>query len=376
MYISGIRSLQAAAAVFLIRNDKEMEKLLQLLEELHAKGALDTSAWCTLLAAGNNEAFRAVAAEKARKLTLERFGNGVFVRGIVEFSNYCVNDCLYCGIRRSNKKTERYRLDEKEILECCEAGYAYGFRTFVLQSGEDRFWSTEKLCALVKNIKTQFPDCAVTLSVGELPEEDYRQLFAAGADRYLLRHESASSEHFSMIHPANQTLATRLECLSALKEIGFQTGCGFMVGTPGQTVEHLACDMAFISSFKPQMVGIGPFIPHCDTPFADAPCGSGELTLFLLSLCRIMLPDVLLPATTALGTLLSDGRMQGILAGANVVMPNISPMEIRSKYTLYNNKNSADPGTAGVLHSELQKQLSLIGRQIVIGRGDYGDRAC
>lgn len=354
----------------------KMEKSFQLLDKLYDKGALEFQEWCRLLEGGTNAELRAAAAEKARQITLERFGNGVFVRGIVEFSNCCVNDCLYCGIRCSNKKAQRYRLDEKEILECCEAGFDYGLRTFVLQSGEDPLWHTSRLCLLVKQIKERFPECAVTLSVGELPRESYRQLFEAGADRYLLRHESASQEHFSMIHPPRQKLESRMRCLADLKEIGFQTGCGFMVGTPGQTIEHLAEDMIFISSFKPQMIGIGPFIPHCDTPFAHAPCGSGEMTLFLLSLCRIMQNDVLLPATTALGTLLPDGRMQGILAGANVIMPNISPEEIKSKYSLYNNKISADPGSAGVLRSELQKQLDRIGRRILIGRGDYGERSC
>ena len=353
-----------------------MEKILPLLNKLHTHHSLEKKEWCALLAQYGNETLRQAAADMAQQITIERFGNGVFVRGIVEFSNYCVNDCLYCGIRRSNKKAERYRLDEKEILECCQAGFNYGFRTFVLQSGEDRFWNCDKLCRLLREIKTSFPECAVTLSVGELSESEYQQLYDAGADRYLLRHESASPEHFSMIHPAQQTLDSRMACLRVLKKIGFQTGCGFMVGTPGQTLEHLAEDMAFISTFKPHMVGIGPFIPHCDTPLADHPSGSGEMTLLLLSLCRIMLPEVLLPATTALGTLLPGGRIKGILAGANVIMPNISPVEIRSKYSLYNNKNSADTGSAGVLHSELQQQLAALGRKIVIGRGDYGERSC
>lgn len=353
-----------------------MENFLPLLNKLHAQGSLEKEEWCALFSQYDNDALRRTAAEMAQQITLERFGNGIFVRGIIEFSNYCVNDCLYCGIRRSNKNAERYRLSENEILECCRAGFDYGFRTFVLQSGEDRFWSCGRLCALVNRIKCSFPECAVTLSVGELTEKEYRQLYEAGADRYLLRHESASSEHFSMIHPVQQTLDSRMQCLRALKRVGFQTGCGFMVGTPGQTFEHLAEDMLFISEFRPHMVGIGPFIPHCETPFGNCSAGSVELTLLLLSLCRIMFPDLLLPATTALGTLLPGGRIEGILAGANVIMPNISPMEIRSKYSLYNNKNSADPGNAGVLHSDLQQQLAAVGRQIVIGRGDYGERLC
>lgn len=352
-----------------------MKQFSALLDELQQQRKLPREGWLYLLQRTGEE-FRAAAAKKAAELTLNCFGDGVFVRGIVEFSNYCVNDCLYCGIRCSNKKVERYRLDEQEIIDSCRAGFEYGFRTFVLQSGEDRFWNSDKLCRLVEKIKLDFPECAVTLSVGELPFHDYQRLFNAGADRYLLRHESADPEHFAMIHPARQLWSSRMECLGALKEIGFQTGCGFMVGTPGQTTEHLASDMEFISEFVPQMIGIGPFIPHCDTPFAGNRAGSAELTLLLLSLCRIMNPQVLLPATTALGTLMPEGRELGILAGANVIMPNISPEDVRSKYSLYNNKNVADPGNAGVMKSELQKKLAAIGRKIVIGRGDYGEISC
>lgn len=352
-----------------------MEHFKAWLDELQEKRSLPEEGWLYLLQR-SSAPFREEAAKRAEFLTLKHFGSKIFVRGIIEFSNYCSNDCFYCGIRCSNKKTQRYRLDEKTILECCAAGARYGFRTFVLQSGEDAYWHVGRLCDLVKKIKQAFPDCAVTLSVGELPFEEYQQLYDAGADRYLLRHESASPEHYAMIHPERQKWHSRMSCLEDLKKIGFQTGCGFMVGTPGQTLEHLVCDMTFLSRFKPQMIGIGPFIPHCDTPYASEKAGSAELTLLLLSLCRIMHPEVLLPATTALGTLLPNGRELGVLAGANVIMPNISPVEIRSKYALYNNKVSADPGSAGVLHSELQQKLNAIGRQIFVGRGDYGDKSC
>ena len=358
-----------------IRDTGEMEKFKVLLNELHTAGKLSKEEWLYLLSR-SDLSFREEAARLAQQLTYENFGNKIYVRGIVEFSNFCSNDCYYCGIRCSNKNAQRYRLDETQILECCAAGFEYGFRTFVLQSGEDAFWSVDKLCSLVKKIKENFPESAVTLSVGELERSQYQRLFDAGCDRYLLRHESASPGHYAMIHPERQKWSSRMECLKNLKEIGFQTGCGFMVGTPGQTLEHLACDMEFLSSFNPQMIGIGPFIPHCDTPYANEKCGNAELTLLLLSLCRIMQPKVLLPATTALGTLLPDGREQGVLAGANVVMPNISPVEYRNKYSLYNNKISADPGSAGVLRSELQKKLAAIGREILIARGDYGDRPC
>ena len=354
-----------------------MEHLIKLLEKLRSDGALKEPEWLSLLEAGENQKFRAAAAEMARAITLEYFGNRIFFRGIIEFSNFCVNDCLYCGIRRSNSKVDRFRMDENAILECCKAGFDSGLRTFVLQSGEDRFWNTERLCALVRKIKEAFPQCAVTLSVGELPRNAYQQLFEAGADRYLLRHESASEEHFAMIHPPQQQLSSRMRCLNDLKETGFQTGCGFMVGTPGQTLEHLVRDMVFISEFKPHMVGIGPFIPHCDTPFGNAPGGSVELTLLLLSLCRIMDPQLLLPATTALGTLSADGRIRGVLAGANVIMPNISPDELRKKYVLYNNKNSADSGSTARFFADLEDKLAAIGRQIHVGRGDYGEkRSC
>lgn len=352
-----------------------MKRFKELLNELNARGRLSREEWLWLLSRSGQE-FRETASEMARKITLEHFGKKIFLRGLIEFSNYCVNDCFYCGIRKSNKKCERYRLDEATILECCKAGFDYGFRTFVLQSGEDRFWNCDRLSALVKKIKAEFPQCAVTLSVGELSHGEYKQLFEAGADRYLLRHESASQEYYAVIHPPKQEWRTRMACLDSLKSVGFQVGCGFMVGSPGQTLEHLAAEMEFLSTFKPQMIGIGPFIPHCDTPFADERSGSAEMTLFLLSLCRIMSGEVLLPATTALGTLLPDGREQGVLAGANVIMPNISPMEIREKYALYNNKSSVDPGTAGVMQSDLQKKLAAIGREIFIGRGDYGEKIC
>ena len=354
-----------------------MEQLTGLMEKLRREGGLEHREWVTLLEGYSNGAFCAAAADLAQQITLERFGNLVFTRGIVEFSNCCVNDCLYCGIRCSNKKAERYRLNEEDILACCRGGFACGMRTFVLQSGEDPMWKTDRLCALVKEIKKEFPECAVTLSVGELPREAYQQLFDAGADRYLLRHESASEEHFTMIHPPKQQLASRMRCLKDLKEIGFQTGCGFMVGTPGQNFDHLAQDMEFISRFKPHMVGIGPFIPHCDTPFAKAPGGSVELTLLLLSLCRIMAPELLLPATTALGTASADGRLRGIFAGANVIMPNISPGEFRSKYALYNNKSNADAGNNSSFFADLKDKLAAIGRQLHVGRGDYGEkRSC
>jgi len=310
------------------------------------------------------------AMDLARKTALARFGNKVWFRGIIEFSNICKCDCRYCGIRRSNHRVCRYRLTPEEILHCCAEGYEGGFRTFVLQGGEDGWFTDERLCDIIRAIKARFPDCAVTLSVGERSRESYQRLFDAGADRYLLRHETADEDHYRLLHPAEQTLQNRLRCLRDLKQIGYQTGCGIMVGSPGQTPGTLAKDMAFIEELQPQMVGIGPFLPHRDTPLRDAPAGSVELTLLLLALCRLLLPDVLLPATTALGTAQSDGRARGVLAGCNVVMPNLSPAAVREKYMLYDNKAGTDLTPAqGV--ALLREQMARIGYEVAIGRGDH-----
>ena len=344
------------------------------IDRLNEEKRLPHEDWTALLATWN-DSDREYAAGIARGLATARFGHDVFVRGIVEFSNVCRNDCLYCGIRKSNLNFERYRLTEAEIVDCCDAGYLYGFRTFVLQSGEDASWPPPRLAALVRTLKTNHPDCAVTLSVGELERDEYQMLFDAGADRYLLRHETADPAHYAKLHMPNQSWERRMRCLRALKEIGFQTGCGFMVGSPYQTPDTLAKDMEFITEFRPAMIGIGPFIPHCDTPFKDQPAGSVELTLLLLSLCRILLPDVLLPATTALGTLDPTGREKGILAGANVIMPNLSPEQVRAQYMLYNNKTAVDVDTH-VTTSDLQARLRRIGYSMKVTRGDYGETSC
>jgi len=306
----------------------------------------------------------------ARQIAKECFGNKVFFRGIIEFTNICKNNCYYCGIRCANAKAERYRLDKETIMECCRLGYQNGYRTFVLQGGEDPFFTTDKMVDIVSAIRSSYPDCAITLSIGELSREDYQRLYDAGANRYLLRHETANDIHYSLLHPQNMTLEKRMQCLKDLKEIGFQTGCGMMVGSPFQTAECLADDMLFMADFKPQMIGIGPFIPHHDTPFGTKEPGSVALTLFLLSLCRIMLPNVLLPATTALGTLSNDGRKAGILAGANVIMPNLSPAVQREKYMLYDNK-AITGDDAGESLRILQQHMSEIDYELVVGRGDY-----
>ena len=308
--------------------------------------------------------------KEAVRLRKEIYGDSVFIRGLIEVSNICKNDCYYCGIRKSNKHCDRYRLTKEEILSCCKDGYALGFRTFVMQGGEDGYFSDDFLTDVISTIKALYPDCAVTLSLGERSRESYEKLFKAGADRYLLRHETADNEHYSRLHPESLTLKSRMECLHSLKEIGFQTGCGFMVGSPYQTAECLAKDLKFIEEFKPEMVGIGPFIPHKDTPFGAYPSGSAELTCYLLSIIRIIHPPVLLPSTTALGTLEEGGREKGILHGANVIMPNLSPTAVRDKYMLYNNKLSTGAESAQKL-DELKKKISHIGYRIVCERGDF-----
>ena len=306
----------------------------------------------------------------AQQTAQKSFDRQIFVRGLIEFTNYCKNDCYYCGIRRSNKNAARYRLTQEEILECCRAGYGLGFRTFVLQGGEDYFYSDDNIAAIVRAIKTQHPDCAVTLSIGERSRETYALWKKAGADRYLLRHETADCAHYAKLHPAELSAKNRQNCLYTLKELGYQAGAGFMVGSPYQAAENLADDLMFLQKLRPQMIGIGPFIPHHDTPFKDEPAGSVELTLVLLAVLRLLFPHVLLPATTALGTLAPGGRLLGIKAGANVIMPNLSPQNVRGKYLLYDNKLHTGAEAAEALN-ELQREVASIGYRIVSARGDY-----
>ena len=306
----------------------------------------------------------------ARKLTLKIYGNKIFIRGLIEISSYCKNDCLYCGIRRSNKNAVRYRLDKEQILQCCNKGYKLGFRTFVMQGGEDKFFTDDYLCDVIKEIKKRYPDCAVTLSLGERGEESFKRLYAAGADRYLLRHETADNEHYKKLHPQSMSLANRKKCLFDLKKIGYQTGAGFMVGSPYQTAQTLCEDLLFLKELNPQMCGIGPFIPHHDTPFADKSKGSTRLTLMLLSIVRLLLPNVLLPATTALATAQANGHKEGVLHGANVIMPNLSPLEHRKDYSLYDNKiSTGDEAAESVEH--LKKSMKSVGYEVVTDRGDY-----
>ncbi len=340
-----------------------------LIDKLHKDGTLTYGEFCHLVSDFTDDD-RKYAQSIAQEISKKHFGNKIFIRGLIEISSYCKNDCLYCGLRKSNKNAQRYRLTKEQIMDCCEAGYELGFRTFVLQGGEDMYYTDEMMSDIVSSIRNKYPDCAITLSLGEKSADSYKKFFDAGANRYLLRHETADSEHYSKLHPENLTLENRMECLKNLKSIGYQTGCGFMVGSPYQTEETLAKDLLFISQFKPEMVGIGPFVPHKDTPFGGQKQGNLELTLFLLSIVRIMLKKVLLPSTTALGTIHPEGRQMGILAGANVVMPNLSPSDVRKKYLLYDNKICTGLEAAESLKS-LKNTLNKIGYEIAVSRGDY-----
>lgn len=340
---------------------------MNLLEKLEKERMLTKDQWIQLI--GSREVYESQAAALAKKIREEHFGNQIYVRGLIEFTNYCKNDCYYCGIRRSNRNAERYRLTMEQILECTDTGYELGFRTFVLQGGEDGYYTDERLEEIIKAIKEKHPDCALTLSLGERSRKSYELFYQAGADRYLLRHETADAGHYQRLHPEEMSYEHRMNCLKELKAIGYQVGCGFMVGSPGQTEEILAEDMLFIQEFQPHMVGIGPFVPHHETPFGREPGGTVEDTLYLLSLIRILEPTVLLPATTALGTIDPRGREKGILAGANVVMPNLSPTNVRKKYELYDNKICTGD-EAAECRSCLSNRMKTIGCELVTHRGD------
>jgi biotin synthase len=346
-----------------MRND-----IFSLIERLEREHTLSLQEYEALIRGRTQEA-AAELAQRAVAASKSIYGNKVYVRGLIEFSNYCKNDCIYCGIRRSNRSCDRYRLSEEEILSCCAEGYELGFRTFVLQEGEDAYFSDERMCRLIRAIKSSYPDCAVTLSLGERSEESYQRMYDAGADRYLLRHETADKAHYEKLHPADMSFDHRMQCLYTLQKIGYQVGCGFMVGSPYQTEAELAKDLKFIEEFKPDMCGIGPFIPHNATPFADEKAGTLELTCYLLSIIRLIHPWILLPATTALGTIDPKGREKGILAGANVVMPNLSPVKVRKKYELYDNKICTGDESAQC-RSCLTRRMQSVGYEVVTDRGD------
>ena len=341
----------------------------RLIDKLRRRHSLTGEEYAALLTCSDADTLLYLR-RQAQEEALAHFGNAVFIRGLIEISNRCRNNCYYCGIRKGNPSVTRYALDRETILECCREGYALGFRTFVMQGGEDPALTDDWTEQTVAAVHGEFPDCAVTLSLGEKSREAYERFFRAGATRYLLRHETHNEQHYRLLHPEEMSLNRRLQCLNRLKEIGYQTGTGIMVGSPGQRIEHLVEDLLFIEKFRPEMIGIGPFVPHRDTPFAGEPAGSVEMTLRLLSLFRLMHPSALIPSTTALATLAPDGREQGILAGANVVMPNLSPPEQRANYTLYNNK-AAFGAEASEGLCKLEQRLAAIGYRISREKGDY-----
>ena len=343
-----------------------------LVDKLESEKNLSDEEFSSVLLCDDHD-FDSYLAEKARAVREKIYGKDVFIRGLIEFTNYCKNNCRYCGIRGENKNVVRYRLSEEDIISCSDKGYELGFRTFVLQGGEDPYFTDDRIVSIIRKIKEHHPDAAVTLSIGEKEKESYRRFFEAGAERYLLRHETADRSHYEKLHPGNMSYEHRMKCLRDLRDIGYQVGCGMMVGSPYQSTEHLIKDLRFIQEFKPEMVGIGPFVPHHDTEYADYQPGSAEMTLRLLSIVRLILPEVLLPATTALGTIDASGREKGIIAGANVVMPNLSPKNVRDKYLLYDNKICTGDEAAECIRCMTMK-VSKTGYRVVVSRGDHISR--
>lgn len=346
-----------------------MNELISKLEEQQNLKS-DELKW---LLENNTSELRQEISLSARKVADQTYGKDVYTRGLIEFTNYCKNDCYYCGIRKGNGKAHRYRLTQTEIMECCKIGHELGFRTFVLQGGEDPDFKDDQMADIVRRIRKEYPDCAITLSIGEKSRETYEAFFEAGANRYLLRHETANEEHYRKLHPKELSLRNRKRCLKDLKEIGYQVGTGFMVGSPHQTVENIIEDLNFIKELNPEMIGIGPFIPHQQTPYKDARSGTLEQTLLIISILRLMLPEALIPATTALGTIDPQGRELGILAGANVVMPNLSPVAVRKDYTLYDNKICTGD-EAAECRVCLSRRMESIGYEIVNNRGDHPNK--
>ena len=340
-----------------------------LAEKLEKTGNLSDGEFTEILLC-QEPGFDAYLAARAREVRERYYGKEVYLRGLIEFTNYCRNNCNYCGIRRDNRNAQRYRLNEEEIISCADMGYELGFRTFVLQGGEDPYFTDERIVSIVRSMKDRHPDCAITLSIGEKEISSYKKFFEAGADRYLLRHETADQEHYELLHPAEMSYEHRMECLWSLKKIGYQVGCGMMVGSPGQTAGHLIEDLRFLQKYRPEMVGIGPFIPHHDTEYAKEKPGTVEMTLRLLSVIRLILPEVLLPATTALGTIDPLGREKGLAAGANVVMPNLSPTGVRGKYLLYDNKICIGDEAAECIRC-MSLRVKRTGYHVVESRGDH-----
>lgn len=347
-----------------------MNKINELIQTLERNRTLPDGEFTALLESNEADEMLFEAADRVRR---NIYGDAVYIRGLIEFTNYCKNNCYYCGIRRDNNHAIRYRLSGEEILSCCEEGYRLGFRTFVLQGGEDPYYTDERVCEIVSAIRKRFPDCAITLSIGEKSKESYQAYYDAGANRYLLRHETADPVHYGKLHPTELSSAKRKQCLFDLKEIGYQVGSGFMVGSPYQTTENLIADLRFLQELKPDMIGIGPYITHMETPFAAFPSGSFELTLRLVAVLRLMFPYALIPATTALGTIHPQGRERGLQAGANVVMPNLSPVGVRKLYDLYENKICTGE-EAAQCRGCLERRVESAGYRIVTDIGNAKTR--
>ncbi len=344
----------------------------EIIDKLYLNSDISHRDCVTLLNEYKNETIREYLFSKSSKITEKIFNKKIFIRGLIEYSNYCKNDCFYCGIRKSNNNLERYRLNKEQILLSCKNGYELGFRTFVLQGGEDGYFNDNLTCEIVSEIRKEYPDCAITLSMGEKSFESYKKFYDSGANRYLLRHESINPLHYGKLHPKNLDITSRVKCLKDLKEIGYQVGCGFMVGSPYQTLDNIAEDIIFIKEFKPHMIGIGPFIPHKDTPFANFESGDYRLCTFIIGILRLINNFALIPATTALNSVNKNGRKEGIKAGANVIMPNLSPFSVRDKYNLYNGKLSTGIEGAESLYG-LKKEIESIGFYISSKRGDYNE---
>ncbi|MDO4863724.1 MAG: [FeFe] hydrogenase H-cluster radical SAM maturase HydE [Ruminococcus sp.] len=342
--------------------------MTELVEKLYRTSDLTDGELKALIEADSEDVAELLRrrADEVRRL---HYGKKVFLRGLIEVSSYCKNDCLYCGIRRSNRDADRYRLTREQIMLCAESGYELGFRTFVMQGGEDSFFTDDFMCGVIAELREKYPDCAITLSLGERSYDSYKRMKAAGADRYLLRHEAADGELYASLHPSEMSLAHRKQCLYDLRSLGYQVGAGFMVGAPRQTTDHLIADLRFLQELKPQMIGIGPFVPHHSTPFADEKGGTLALTLRLLGILRLMFPRVLLPATTALGTIAPNGRELGLQTGCNVVMPNLSPVDVRKKYELYDNKICTGE-EAAECRTCLQRRIEAAGYEVAVERGD------
>lgn len=340
-----------------------------LIDKLEQNKDLTDDEFASVLGCDDQD-FNNCLHERARTVRENIYGRDVYIRGLIEFTNHCRNNCYYCGIRRDNRNADRYRLSEDDILSCCDMGYGLGFRTFVLQGGEDLYYTDERIVSIISKVKERYPDAAVTLSIGERERDSYQRFYDAGADRYLLRHETADKSHYEMLHPLEMSFEHRMKCLKELRKIGFQVGCGMMIGSPGQTKEHMIKDLRFFQEFRPEMVGIGPFIPHHDTKYADFSPGTVDMTLRLLSVIRLLLPEVLLPSTTALGTIDPSGREKGLMAGANVVMPNLSPTDVRGKYLLYDNKICTGDEAAECIRC-MSMRVEKTGYRVVVDRGDH-----